>query len=35
MPELNWHYGYFIVLQIMFIIGATMFFLFWRKGWFK
>ena len=34
MPELNWHYGYFIVLGIMAVIGVSMFLWFKRKGWF-
>ncbi len=35
MPELTWHYGYFIILVFMGLIGVSMFFWFWRKGWFK
>jgi len=34
MPELHWHYGYFIVLLIMFGIGFAMYVWFKRKGWF-
>ncbi|MGM9923523.1 MAG: magnesium/cobalt transporter CorA [Bacillus sp. (in: firmicutes)] len=34
MPELNWHYGYFIVLGIMAIGGIAMFLWFKAKGWF-
>ena len=34
MPELTWKYGYFVVLLIMAIIAAEMFFWFKRKGWF-
>ena len=34
MPELNWKYGYFIVLLIMAIIATQMFLWFKRKGWF-
>ncbi|MBC2725020.1 magnesium/cobalt transporter CorA [Desulfosporosinus sp.] len=35
MPELNWKYGYFIVLGIMICIGISMFLWFRHKGWFN
>jgi magnesium transporter len=35
MPELEWKYGYFIVLSIMFSLGIGMYRLFKRKGWLK
>lgn len=35
MPELNWKYGYFIVLGVMICIGISMFLWFKRKGWFN
>ncbi|BAQ64954.1 magnesium/cobalt transporter CorA [Geminocystis sp. NIES-3709] len=35
MPELEWHWGYFAVLTLMFLIGIVMIFYFWRRGWFK
>lgn len=35
MPELNWHYGYFIVLFVMLVISFMMILWFRRKGWFK
>lgn len=35
MPELTWHYGYFIVLGLMGGIALSMFAFFWWKGWFK
>jgi magnesium transporter len=35
MPELKWHYGYFFILGLMFIIGISMFLWFKRKGWFE
>lgn len=35
MPELQWHWGYFAILIIMFGIGIGMFVWFWKKGWFK
>ncbi|WP_312099163.1 magnesium/cobalt transporter CorA [Niallia sp.] len=35
MPELQWKYGYFILLFLMASIGIGMFILFRRKGWFK
>ncbi|GBF11903.1 magnesium/cobalt transporter CorA [Tepidibacillus infernus] len=34
MPELNWHYGYFITLGFMGIIALSMYFWFKHKGWF-
>lgn len=33
MPELNWKYGYFLILAIMFSLGIGMFVWFKRKGW--
>jgi magnesium transporter len=35
MPELNWKYGYFGALFLMFIVGAGMSYWFHKKGWFK
>lgn len=35
MPELKWHYGYFIVLGLMLLIAISMFAWFTFKGWFK
>ncbi|CAG7649299.1 magnesium/cobalt transporter CorA [Paenibacillus allorhizosphaerae] len=35
MPELKWHWGYFIVLAFMFGIGFGMFAWFSKKGWFR
>jgi len=34
MPELDWHYGYFIILAIMGILGIGMAFYFKKKDWF-
>jgi magnesium transporter len=34
MPELQWEYGYFIVLIVMAIIGFLMYLWFKKKGWF-
>lgn len=34
MPELNTTYGYFVVLGVILVIGASMAFYFKRKGWF-
>ncbi|WP_042349731.1 magnesium/cobalt transporter CorA [Bacillus massiliigorillae] len=34
MPELHWHYGYFIILGVMFSIGIIMYLWFKWKGWF-
>lgn len=33
MPELSWHYGYFIILGVMFLIGVMMLLWFMKKGW--
>jgi magnesium transporter len=33
MPELNWRYGYFVVLAIMMVIALIMFRYFVEKGW--
>lgn len=33
MPELHWHYGYYVVLGVMGTISAIMFWWFRRKGW--
>lgn len=35
MPELNWHYGYFIILGLMIFITISMFIWFRYKGWFN
>jgi magnesium transporter len=35
MPELNWKYGYFGALVLMFLVGAGMSLWFSKKGWFK
>jgi len=33
MPELQWHYGYFVVIGVTICICTTLFFLFRRSGW--
>lgn len=33
MPELNWHYGYFLVLGLMVFIGLAMLSFFRKKKW--
>lgn len=35
IPELTWHYGYFLSLGLMGTIGVSMLLWFKRKGWFK
>jgi len=35
MPELHWHYGYYIVLGIMALMTIGMILWFKRKGWFN
>lgn len=34
MPELKWHYGYFMILTIMFVTGVSLFVLMKIKKWF-
>jgi magnesium transporter len=33
MPELHWHYGYFIIMGFMFLLGLFLLYLFKRKRW--
>lgn len=35
MPELEWKYGYFVVLGVMGVITAALLAFFFRRGWFK
>jgi magnesium transporter len=35
MPELNWRYGYFVVMGVMAVIGIGMYYWFTRKVWFN
>ncbi|MCY7369230.1 MAG: magnesium/cobalt transporter CorA, partial [Chamaesiphon sp.] len=35
MPELNWYWGYPFCLALMFTIGGSLFFFFWKRGWFR
>lgn len=35
MPELTWHWGYFICLFLMLALAVSMLFFFWKRGWFK
>nr|WP_263327013.1 CorA family divalent cation transporter [Neobacillus sp. Marseille-Q6967] len=35
MPELEWEYGYFLIIGIMLLIGIAMMNWFKRKGWFR
>lgn len=35
MPELHWRYGYPMVLLLMFVCVAGLFWYFWRKGWIR
>lgn len=35
MPELNWHWGYFICLGAMGAIATVSIYYFWRRGWFE
>ncbi|MFT9848798.1 magnesium/cobalt transporter CorA [Aneurinibacillus sp. REN35] len=34
MPELHWKYGYFLVWGIMLTVAGSLFWWFYRKGWF-
>ncbi len=33
MPELKWHWGYFVCLAMMAAIASGLVFFFWRRGW--
>ena len=33
MPELEWQYGYLLVLGLMAVVGFSLLFWFWRRGW--
>jgi magnesium transporter len=35
MPELGWYWGYPFCLALMFTIGSSLVFFFWKRGWFK
>lgn len=35
MPELNWYFGYPLCLTVMILIGGSMVFFFWKRGWFE
>jgi magnesium transporter len=35
MPELRWHYAYFVVIGFMLLVIAGALVLFWRRGWFR
>ena len=33
LPELHWHYGYYMVWVIMVVVAVGMLLLFWKRGW--
>ncbi|MNJ46131.1 Magnesium transport protein CorA [compost metagenome] len=33
MPELHWKYSYYVVLGIMIVLGAGMYYLFRKRDW--
>lgn len=35
MPELTWHWGYFVCLGVMLAIAIALITFFWRRGWLK
>jgi magnesium transporter len=35
MPELGWYWGYPFCLALMLVIGTSLVFFFWKRGWFK
>lgn len=35
MPELRWHYGYFLILLVMMLIATLQTYFLWRRGWFQ
>lgn len=35
MPELEWYWGYPACWAVMLTVAGSLFFFFWRKGWFQ
>jgi magnesium transporter len=35
MPELEWQWGYYACLGLMFAITSSLVWFFWRRGWFE
>ena len=35
MPELGWYWGYPFCLALMFTVGGSLVFFFWKRGWFR
>jgi magnesium transporter len=35
MPELSWYWGYPLCLALMFTVGGSLVFFFWKRGWFR
>lgn len=35
MPELQYTYGYYVVMSAMFLMGISLLIFFWRRGWLK
>ncbi|MFM9086798.1 MAG: magnesium/cobalt transporter CorA [Cyanobium sp.] len=35
MPELKWHYGYFLILILMAVVATIQFYWLWKRGWFQ
>ena len=33
MPELKYHFGYFVILAVMATIATTLLLIFWKKRW--
>ena len=33
MPELQWHYGYYVVIAATFLVCLTLYYFFRRSGW--
>jgi magnesium transporter len=35
MPELQYTYGYYVVISGMFLMGISLLIFFWKRGWLK
>ena len=34
MPELDWHYGYYVVIGVTLTVCVTLYYFFRKSGWF-
>jgi magnesium transporter len=35
MPELEWRYGYFLIVGFMFVLAIALIFVFYKRGWLR